>query len=180
MDPGRSTAARGTCESDAPRLPGLRRSSAAYTRLRRARRCLRSCASSAGGTATSCVRRVNRQWRASGRSVRRPESSRCEVSAWLGWSRSIAQHGPECVPSRVEQSIDVGVGMRVRDVAALQVERQLEDAALHLRPPVAGEERYIIREQVVVTRYWAVEKIRDEHGTEAAHHRRNVELWQDI
>ena len=63
--------------------------------------------------------------------------SRCRVTARLG---------------RLEQAVDVLVGVGVREVAALQVQRQLEDAVLHQLAPVADEEVDVVPEQVVVAR----------------------------
>ena len=73
---------------------------------------------------------------------------------------------------RLEQPVDVVVGVRVGEVAALQVQRQLEDAVLHQLAAVAGEEVDVVPEQVVVADDRALEEVADEDRAEARRRRR--------
>ena len=60
---------------------------------------------------------------------------------------------------RLEQPVDVLVGVGVGEVASLQVQRQLEDAVLHQLAPVADEEVDVVPEQVVVAHDRALEEV---------------------
>src|SRR4029079_19569847 len=59
--------------------------------------------------------------------------------AYAGYGSSLREHGRDRGLGGLEQAVDVGIGVRVREVAALQVQRQLEDAVLAQLVPVAGE-----------------------------------------
>src|SRR4029078_8315834 len=65
--------------------------------------------------------------------------------------------------------------VRVGEVRALEVQRQLEDALLHELAPVADEQLDVVREQVVVAPHGALEEVRQEDGAEAADDGRDLE-----
>ena len=76
---------------------------------------------------------------------------------------------------RLEQPIDVLVGVRVREVAPLQVQRQLEDPVPHQLAPVADEEVDVVPEQVVVALHRPLEEVGDEDRAEAGDDDRHAE-----
>src|SRR5204862_436039 len=134
-----------------------------------ARRCSRS--------STTCMCEHGRN-----HAVRPPEWMSITTSAGgnryrVRKSASCSFCGPSTEPGkeRLKFAADVVVGVGVREMAPLQVQRQLEDAVLHQFAAVADEELDVVREQVVVLRRLAVEEVRDEHRAEAAHPHRHTE-----
>ena len=75
----------------------------------------------------------------------------------------------------VEQPVDVLVGVRVREVAPLQVQRELEDAVLHQLAAVADEQVDVVPEQVVVADDGPFEEVADEDRAEPGHDGRHAE-----
>ena len=102
-----------------------------------------------------------------------------QVTGGIGHARA-ASTARDRRLGRLEQPVDVLVGVRVREVAALQVQRQLEDAVLHQLAAVADEQVDVVREQVVVALDRALEEVRDEDRAEAGDDGRHAEARVEL
>src|SRR6266571_4997067 len=89
-------------------------------------------------------------------------------------SRRGLEHAGDYTFCRLKQRIDVGLGMSVRDVIALEVEGKLEDAMVEQLPPVTEEHVDVIAEKVVVALDRKFQEVGHENGTEPCDDRRHA------
>src|SRR5439155_23084012 len=90
-------------------------------------------------------------------------------------SRRGLEHAGDYTFRRLQQRIDVGLGVSVGDVIALEVEGQLEDAMVEQLPPVAEEHVDVIAEKVVVALDRKLQEVGNENGAEPRDDRRHAE-----